>query len=455
MSPPPTLTTPSPRQLRWHQLEQYGFLHFTLNTFTDREWGYGDESPVDFNPSHLDCDQWVTAAKAGGLKGLIFTAKHHDGFCLWPTRTTEHNISHSPFRDGKGDLARELSDACKEGGIGFGIYCSPWDRNHPEYGRDAYVEVYHEQWRELLTDYGPLFEVWLDGANGGDGYYGGARETRSIDPATYYRNHELLEMFRELQPDAVVAGGPNADLRWCGNEHGFTSFTNWATVSVNESLTQGARDQASVQGTPEGNTWRPTEVDVSIRRGWFWHPEERPHEPETLFKIWLSSVGRGAGLLLNLAPNRKGLIPPEDVRTLMRYKQMVDEFCAVDLGPGCTLQVEAQPDPSPLVDGNPDTVWKTTSEEVEIVFEFGEDLPVTGLRIAEEIQWGQRILSWSLDIQTWGAWFEAARGTTIGAQRLIRLEAASGSALRFRVERALAPAVLKQIQIFCGTDRMH
>jgi len=450
-----TLTSPSRRQLAWHQLEQYGFLHFTLNTFTDREWGYGDESPADFNPTDLDCTQWVAAAKEGGLKGLILTAKHHDGFCLWPTQTTEHNIARSPFRKGKGDLVRELSDACRTGGIGFGIYCSPWDRNHPEYGRDGYVEVYHEQWRELLTNYGPLFEVWLDGANGGDGYYGGAHEKRSIDASTYYRNDALLEMFRELQPDAVVSGGPNADLRWCGNEHGFTSFTNWSTVSVNESLTQGARDLASIQGTPGGDTWRPTEVDVSIRRGWFWHPEERPHEPETLFRIWLASVGRGAGLLLNLAPDRRGLIPPEDVRTLKKFNQQVEDFTAVDLAPGCRLLAEDQPDPSPLVDGDPDTSWSSETEQVDILFELGEDLPLTGLRVEEAVQYGQRVCEWSLEVQTWGAWFEAARGTTLGSQRLIRLEAASGSSVRLRILKSLDTPVLKRVQIFCGTDRMH
>ena len=204
---------PSPRQIAWHRRELYGFIHFTQNTFTDKEWGYGDEDPAGFNPTELDCQQWVAAAKAGGLTALILTAKHHDGFCLWPTATSTHNVSRSPFRGGQGDVVRELSDACRAGGIGFGLYCSPWDRNHAAYGRPDYVDVYHAQWRELLTHYGPLCEIWFDGANGGDGYYGGAREKRSIDAKTYYRFDELWALCRKLQPDAVMFSDGGPDVR--------------------------------------------------------------------------------------------------------------------------------------------------------------------------------------------------------------------------------------------------
>lgn len=434
-SAPADLARPSDRQLAWHQLEMFGFIHFTINTFTDREWGYGDESPERFNPARLDCDQWVAAAKAGGLGGLILTAKHHDGFCLWPTRTTKHNITASPFRDGRGDVVRELADACERGGIKFGLYCSPWDRNHAEYARDAYVETYHEQWRELVTQYGPLFEIWLDGANGGDGYYGGARETRSIDPKAYYRFDELHDLFRRHQPDAVIHGGGNADVRWCGNELGFATFTNWSTVADLNHLPQGERDLASIQGQPAGPIWRPAEVDVSMRPGWFWHPKERPHTPQALFDVYLASVGRGAGLLLNLTPDRDGLIPTEDVATLYEFSQMIDRFTLIDL---------AQ-----------DRQAATPDDQTETVVELGKAYPIVGVRIEEDIRHGQRVAEWSLEVRACRSWFEIARGTTIGPQRIIPLHAALGNAVRLRITDAIAPPKLHRIKVFAGTDRKH
>ncbi|MBI3986387.1 MAG: alpha-L-fucosidase, partial [Lentisphaerae bacterium] len=211
---------PSERQLGWHGLEFYGFLHFTVNTFTGKEWGYGDESPAVFAPTAFDADQIVAGAAAGGMAGLILTCKHHDGFCLWPSRFTEHSVKHSPWRDGRGDVVREISDACRRHGLQFGVYLSPWDRNHPDYGRPDYIRYYRNQLRELLTGYGPLFEVWFDGANGGDGFYGGARETRTIDRRAYYDWATTWELVRELQPQACLFSDAGPDVRWVGNEQG-------------------------------------------------------------------------------------------------------------------------------------------------------------------------------------------------------------------------------------------
>ena len=444
--PTPHDPVPSARQLAWHRRELYGFVHFTVNTFTDREWGYGDESEAVFNPEALDCRQWVAAAKAGGLSGLILTAKHHDGFCLWPTATTPHNISRSPFRGGRGDVVRELSDACRAGGIAFGIYCSPWDRNHPAYGMPAYPGIFHAQWRELLSGYGPLCEAWFDGANGGDGFYGGAREKRAIDRRVYYRFDELWEMCRQLQPEAILFSDAGPDIRWCGNEDGFTSNTCWAKVRP-EGFAPGevASQQRLVEGDADGSMWRPAEVDVSIRPGWFWHPTERPRSAENLFRLWLASVGHGAGFNLNLTPDRRGLIPAGDVIELARFRGLVEAFTAVELA-----RDRATGPFAPLTDGSRETWWAAGGRTAEVVIELGQDAYLGGIRIEEAIRFGQRVEGFAVDVRNGGAWYECARGTTIGAQRILPLTPARGSAVRVRILASQAPAVLARVLVYAG-----
>ena len=228
--PEPFGPLPSERQLAWHELEYYMFVHFTVNTFTDKEWGYGDEKEAVFNPSALDCHQWAKTASEAGMKGIIITAKHHDGFCLWPSAFTEHSVKNSPWKEGKGDVLKDLREACDEYGLKMGVYLSPWDRNSAVYGTPEYLVYYRDQLRELLTNYGEIFEVWFDGANGGDGYYGGARETRRIDNKTYYDWPNTHEIVRELQPDAVMFSDAGPDVRWVGNESGMGSLTNWCLL---------------------------------------------------------------------------------------------------------------------------------------------------------------------------------------------------------------------------------
>ena len=437
---------PSPRQVAWHRREIYGFVHFTVNTFTDKEWGYGDEDPSSFNPTELDCHQWVAAARAGGLSALILTAKHHDGFCLWPTATTPHNVSRSPFRHGKGDVVRELSDACRDGGIGLGLYCSPWDRSHPAYGFPEYVDVYHAQWRELLTRYGPLCELWFDGANGGDGFYGGAREKRSIHAESYYRFDELWAMCRELQPEAVMFSAAGPDIRWCGNESGFNGTTCWARVDP-EGFTPGstADPQRLIVGDPTGSLWRPVEVDVSIRPGWFWHPSERARSGENLFNCWLASVGRGAGLNLNMPPDRRGLIPAADVVELRRFRSLVETFTAVDLARG-----RGTGELAPLTDGSRETWWAAEECVAEIVIGLGQHAELAGIRIEEAIAFGQRVESFAVDVGLGGWWFEVARGTTVGAQRIFDLKPASADAIRIRIIASQAPPVLSRVMVYAA-----
>lgn len=452
--PAPHGPVPSPRQLAWHRRERYGFVHFTITTFTGHGTGcgLGDESPALFDPTQLDCRQWVDAARRGGLTGLILTAKHHDGFCLWPTRTTDHHLGHSPFRGGGGDVVGELATACAEAGLDLGIYLSPWDRNHPEYARPGYVAAYHEQLRELLTGYGPLFELWFDGANHEEGYYGGARERRTIDRGTYYRYDELWDLCRRHQNDAVIFSDAPADLRWCGNESGFANATSWAKVRP-EGFEAGVDWDAArlLTGDADGTVWRPVECDVHTRPSWFHRPRERSSTADELFEIWLASVGRGAGLNLNLAPDRRGLIPADDVAALAGMQSRIAAFTAVDLARGRPVRATATAlgEPAALVDGDRDTFWQATpGAPASIEIAFGRDERIAGVRLEEAIRYGQRVAAFAIDIRNWGNWYEVATGSTIGAQRIIPLTAATGDALRIRILDTQAPPVLARIMAY-------
>jgi alpha-L-fucosidase len=451
--PTPYGPTPSPHQLAWHRREQYGFIHFTQNTFTGREWGLGDEDPATFNPTALDCRQWVAAAKAGGLKALILTAKHHDGFCLWPTATTSHSVAHSPFRGGKGDLVREFVAACRDGGIGAGLYCSPWDRNHAAYGTPEYVQVYHAQWRELLSNYGPLVELWFDGANGGEGYYGGAREKRTIDAFTYYRFDELWAECRRLQPEAVMFSDAGPDIRWCGNERGFNSVTSWCRIHP-EGIAPGKVDDLSrlPLGEVDGVRWSPAEVDVSIRPGWFFHANERPRSVEELFHIWLASVGRNAGLNLNLTPDQRGLIPDEDVAVLHQFRHRVEAFTALDLAVGRTIEASstAAGSPAALLDGSRETYWAAAAPTAEVTIDFGQQVRIGGIRLEEAIQFGQRVAAFQVQMRVFNVWLDVANGTTIGAQRILRLEQAVGDQLRVRILSSCANPILARLNVYAA-----
>lgn len=455
---------PSPRQLHWQRMETNAFLHFTVNTFTDREWGNGDEDPAVFNPGDFDADAIVLALKSGGMKGVILTCKHHDGFCLWPTRTTNHSIRFSPWMAGKGDVVREVSDAARRHGLKFGVYLSPWDRNNAEYGRPAYLATYRQQLTELLTLYGSVFEVWFDGANGGSGYYGGARETRTIDKHTYYDWPTTWALVRKLQPEAVIFSDAGPDVRWVGNEDGSAGESSWATC---DPLThKGAPgvpgdSQTDVlnRGTRFGSRWLPAECDVSIRPGWFWHEREdgQVKTPDQLLDLYFRSVGRGANLLLNVPPNRQGRISPQDMQALAEFYRRVQATFAENLAVGAKLKPSnvrgksSRFDASKLVDGLADTYWATDNavHTPELTVDFGRKVQFNVLRLREAIQIGQRIGALSVDVWQQDAWKQVAEATSIGSCRLIRLSSPFGTTrLRLRITDSAACVALAELGVF-------
>jgi alpha-L-fucosidase len=450
--PAPHGPVPSARQLRWHELEVYGFLHFTVNTFTDKEWGYGDESPGIFDPTAFDADQIVGTAKAAGLKGLILTAKHHDGFCLWPSKLTEHSVRNSPWRGGKGDVVREIADACHRHGLELGIYLSPWDRNHPEYGRPAYLDYYRGQLRELMTGYGPLFEVWFDGANGGDGYYGGAREKRTIDRRTYYDWENTRQIVRDLQGDAMMFSDAGPDVRWVGNEKGIAGDPSWATLDRDD-FAPGEADEARLnRGDRPGTHWLPAECDVSIRPGWFYHraEDDKVKTPHDLLDLYYKSVGRGASFLLNIPPDRRGRIHESDERSLRGFRRLLDATFRIDLARGAraTASNERAGDPrfaaANALDGKRDTYW-TSDDSVttpDLVVDLGRPVTFNVVGLREHLPLGQRIEDWALDAWRDGAWREFASGAAIGSRRLWRGEDVTTTRVRLRITRApVCPAV--------------
>lgn len=460
VAPLPVFPVPTEEQLKWHELEQYAFIHFTINTFTDKEWGFGDEPESLFNPTETDVSQWVKVIKDAGLKAVILTAKHHDGFCLWPSIYTEHSIKYSPYKNGNGDMVKELSEACKKEGLLFGIYLSPWDRNHAEYGREEYVTYYRNQLEEIFTNYGPIFEMWFDGANGGDGYYGGANEKRRINGKTYYDWPTTIEMVRKMEPKVLFFSDAGPSIRWVGNERGIAGETNWNTIS-NDTLYAGQADITDLLNTghPEGQQWIPAEVDVSIRPGWFYHAHEDSlvKTPEKLFDIYLTSVGRGSNLLLNIPPDRRGLVHENDVAALQGWKRLMDEAFATNLAlnaPASASSVRGDSKTygaSMLTDGKPDTYWATDDEVTTGSIEITLPSPtlVKYVTLREFIRLGQRVKAFTVETKVNGAWKQVAAATTIGYKRILKLDTpVEAEAIRVNITESKACPVLSEVEVY-------
>jgi alpha-L-fucosidase len=457
-APAPYGPVPSERQLQWHELEFYGFVHFTVNTFTDKEWGYGDEPATVFNPTDFSAEQIVEAAKAGGMKGLIVTAKHHDGFCLWPSKFTEHSVKNSPWQNGQGDIVGDLAAACKKGGLKFGVYLSPWDRNYADYGTPAYLTYYRNQLRELLTNYGPVFEVWFDGANGGDGYYGGAREKRTIDRRTYYDWPATRQLVRDLQPLACMFSDGGPDVRWVGNERGIAGDPCWATLNSKDFFPGEADTKRLNRGDHPGTDWIPAECDVSIRPGWFYHAsqDDKVKSPRQLLDLYYASVGRGASLLLNIPPDRRGQIHENDAKSLREFRRLLDAAFAHDLARSakCSASNSRGDDPrfapASLTDGKRDTYWATDDAvtNAEVVLEFPQPVTFNVVRLREYLPLGQRVEAFALDQWQEGQWKEFATGTSIGNCRLVRSQLSSTSKVRLRIAQAPVCPAISELGLF-------
>ncbi|MEN0052813.1 MAG: alpha-L-fucosidase [Mucilaginibacter sp.] len=465
-APKPYGVLPSQLQLRWQETEMYCIVHFSVATYTDKEWGFGDEKPDIFNPSKFSALQIVGAAKAGGFKGIVVVAKHHDGFCLWPTKTTDHNISQSSWKNGKGDVVKEYQEACKQLGMKMGIYCSPWDRNNAMYGKPAYVtEVYRKQLEELYANYGPMFMSWHDGANGGDGYYGGAREQRKIDRSTYYGWDTTWAITRKMQPGAAIFGDAGPDVRWVGNEEGHAGETYWATFTPEAAdgkipSNGNVKYETSPEGTHNGKFWIPAECDVPSRPGWFYHKAQdgQTKSAYTLLDLYYKSVGRGACLDLGLSPDKDGVLTDEDVQILKQFGTVIKQTFAVNELKGATLKASnirggnsVKFGTSFLLDNDRYTYWATDDAVTTPSLTADMHTPKTFnvIRLRENIKLGQRIEGAAIDVWQNNAWKEIATVPTIGANRLIRLpQNITASKVRLRITGSPAAIALSDFGLF-------
>lgn len=457
--PKPVLPVPSERQLAWHELEFYAFVHFNMNTFTNMEWGLGDEDPALFNPTELDCRQWARVVKEAGMKGIILTAKHHDGFCLWPSAYTEHSVKNSPWKNGKGDVVSELANACKEYGLKLGIYLSPWDRNHPDYGKPEYITYFRNQLRELLTNYGDVFEVWFDGANGGTGYYGGANEERRVDKLTYYDWENTYKIVRKLQPQAVIFSDAGPDVRWVGNERGFAYPTTWSNLMRDE-IYGGMPDYSKKysHGQENGSHWVPAEVDVSIRPGWYFHPSEN-HKVKSLpqlLEIYYNSIGRNASLLINFPVDTRGLIYEKDAEQILKLAATVKKDFEVNLAEakkviatntrGNSNKYKA----ANLTDDDDQTYWATDDNTItaSVTIDFEKPTEFNRLLLQEYIRLGQRVKKFSVDAFVNDEWKEIENQTTIGRKRILRFPNVTATKLRLNILDSKACPVLSNIGVY-------
>ncbi len=441
-APRTALPAPNRAQLAWQKLEYYAFIHFGMNTFTDHEWGEGRAPATDFAPTAFDADQWARVVRDAGMKGIIITAKHHDGFCLWPSKTTEYSVKNSNWRGGQGDVLKDLSEACRKYGLKFGVYISPWDRNHPLYGTPKYNAVYKQQWRELLTNYGEVFEAWLDGANDG---------TKRM----VYDFSGFFGTIRAVQPDALIFSDAGPDIRWVGNERGVAGETNWSTRD-NEGTFPGFADEAALNvGDENGDSWIPAECDVSIRPGWFYHADQddKVKSVDQLMEIWYSSVGRNCNLLLNIGVDRRGLVNEKDAARLMEFRRAREKAFASNLAAG---RIDSSSSRGRMyaaamaIDGKYGTSWmpRDADDRPELTVDLGRETEVDTVVLQENITLGQRVRKFTVAVWNGTDFVPVARQTTIGYKRIVRFRKERTSKVKVVLEDAKAVPAISTLEIY-------
>lgn len=460
---------PTPQQVEWQEMGVTTFIHFGMPTFKEeQDWGSGEEDPAEFNPSGFDPDQWVETCNEMGSGMLIFTAKHHDGFCLWPTDTTDHNISHSPWKDGEGDMVREVAEACRHGGIKLGLYLSPWDRHESSYGTPAYHDYFKAQLTELCTQYGDIAEFWFDGACGESAF--GVHQ--------HYQWPEYFEIIREYRPNALIANqGP--DIRWCGTEAGLARGDEWSVYGLNtppetfrnwHAVTDAAKFEPGTDGMSQKGAapvadlktlsdrdhlfWYPAEVDYSLRMYWFWHPNHENHvrTSDQLMETYYKSAGRNAVLLLGLSPNREGRIPEFDVQRLREWRSILDDTFSHDQASQARVKTSSTAhgaNAQPVVEDD-GCFWKAVNADRTPTIELSTPEPVTFNRVMlqEMITEGQQVENWKFDVKIDDRWVTMAGGGVIGHKRLFKLGTLTTSQVRLRLTETRGTPTIRRIGLF-------
>lgn len=463
--PKPIAPLPRPQQVEWQKMETIAFLHFGPNTFNDKEWGYGDADPKTFNPTNLDCEQWVRTLKNAGFKEAIITAKHHDGFCLWPTHLTDYCIRNSPYKNGKGDIVGELAAACKKYGIKFGIYLSPWDRHQATYGKQEYLDYYCKEMTELLTRYGKVSEIWLDGANGGDGWYGGSKEVRKIDLKNYYNFPRIFKLIRKLQPDAIIFSDGGPDCRYMGNERGVAGITNWSFLRSKDVYPGYSKGYELNMGHPDGDTWTPGECDFSIRPGWFYHSsdDDKVKTAENLVELYYQNVGHNGLMLLNLPPDKRGLISPIDSLNVLKFHRQITKELKVNLFAGLKPIVSdcrgIHYKATNMTDNSYNSYWATKDDvkQATVVFNFSKQTKLNRIVLQEYVPLGQRVKSFLVEYFADNKWNRVnahEQTTTIGFKRIVRFETITTKSIRIRFIDARGCLCINNIAAYySGNDK--
>ena len=455
------MATMKKEQLDFLSWEFGVFFHFGIRTFNEGhvDWDMKPMALESFRPTELDCDEWLKTIRDAGAKYAILVCKHHDGFANWPSAYTEYSVKNTPWKDGKGDVVGELAAACKKYGIKFAVYLSPWDRNHAQYATPEYVDYFHAQLRELMTNYGEVFEVWFDGANGGDGWYGGAKESRTIDRKHYYNYPKIYEMLDELQPQAIIFSDGGPGCRWVGNERGFAGATNWSFLRAGEVFPGYSKHWVLQYGHPDGNQWVPAECNVSIRPGWFYHSEQDGHVKtvDQLTDLYYRSVGHNATLLLNFPVDRNGLVHPIDSANAVNFRKNIEKQLAHNLLKGIVPVVSDERGgkytAKAMTDGDYDTYWAAHDSVLSASVEFALDKPtkINRMMLQEYIPLGQRVKAFTVEYDKDGAWLPVLLNeetTTIGYKRLLRFETVETAKLRVSITDSRACPTLNNVEAY-------